>query len=92
MTSLASSDRSRFFHLNKEFASTMVDGLQPFVARALYSYVPSPRDINEMAFQKDDILLIVDARGLWWQAAKPEGGVALVPSNFLERASFQSSS
>ncbi|KAI8868246.1 Src homology-3, partial [Ramicandelaber brevisporus] len=55
-----------------------------YKARAIYSYQASPDDPNEISFNKNEIVDIVDTAGKWWQAKKSNGMVGIVPSNYLE--------
>lgn len=55
-----------------------------YKARALYDYTASPEDPNELNFNKDDVLDIVDNKGKWWQARRADGVIGIVPSNYLQ--------
>ena len=43
----------------------------------------SPEDPNELNFNKDDVLDIVDNKGKWWQARRADGVIGIVPSNYV---------
>lgn len=53
-------------------------------AIALHNYQGSPDDPNELSFQKDEMLEILDKRGNWWQARKADGTTGIVPSNYFQ--------
>ncbi|KAL0062709.1 hypothetical protein AAF712_010404 [Marasmius tenuissimus] len=54
-------------------------------ARALYPYIASPEDYNELSFTKNEILEILDETGKWWRARKLDGtiGSKFFPSIFV---------
>ncbi|KAI8140557.1 hypothetical protein BJV82DRAFT_221787 [Fennellomyces sp. T-0311] len=52
-------------------------------ARALHGYHANAEDPNELSFDKDEVLEIIDKRGNWWQARKKDGTVGIVPSNYF---------
>ncbi|ORZ26014.1 hypothetical protein BCR42DRAFT_401418 [Absidia repens] len=53
-------------------------------ATALHSYQASADDPNEISFEKNESLEILDRNGNWWQARKADGTTGIVPSNYFE--------
>ncbi|CAO3641635.1 unnamed protein product [Cunninghamella blakesleeana] len=52
-------------------------------AIALHPYTANPEDPNELSFDKDEVLEILDRQGNWWQARKQDGVIGIVPSNYF---------
>ncbi|KAJ2305771.1 Transmembrane osmosensor, partial [Coemansia sp. RSA 2706] len=56
-----------------------------YKARALYEYVANADDPNEVSIAKDEVMLVIDDSGKWWQVKKDDGVVGIAPSNYLTR-------
>ncbi|KAI9282585.1 hypothetical protein BY458DRAFT_467881 [Sporodiniella umbellata] len=54
------------------------------LATALHGYQASADDPSELSFEKGDTLEVLDKRGNWWQARKPDGSTGIVPSNYFQ--------
>ncbi|KAJ2711816.1 Transmembrane osmosensor [Coemansia spiralis] len=61
------------------------DASTVYKARALYAYEANADDPNEVSIAKDEILLVIDDSGKWWQVKKEDGSVGIAPSNYLTR-------
>ncbi|KAJ2766171.1 Transmembrane osmosensor [Coemansia nantahalensis] len=61
------------------------DASTVYKARALYAYDANADDPNEVSIVKDEIMLVVDDSGKWWQVKKEDGSVGIAPSNYLTR-------
>ncbi|CAO3608751.1 unnamed protein product [Mucor hiemalis] len=64
-------------------ASSATGGVDFEQATALHDYQGSAEDPNELSFEKDEVLDILDKRGNWWQARKSDGTTGIVPSNYF---------
>ncbi|KAJ2050369.1 Transmembrane osmosensor [Coemansia sp. S155-1] len=58
-----------------------------YKARALYPYDANPDDPNEVSITKEEVMLVIDDSGKWWQVKKEDGSVGIAPSNYLARIS-----
>ncbi|KAJ2280583.1 Transmembrane osmosensor [Coemansia sp. RSA 451] len=56
-----------------------------YKARALYAYDANPDDPNEISIAKDEVMLVIDDSGKWWQVKKDDGTVGIAPSNYITR-------
>ncbi|KAL7309190.1 Transmembrane osmosensor [Mucor circinelloides] len=56
---------------------------QKLTATALHPYTANPDDPNELSFQKEEVLEILNKSGNWWQAKKQDGTIGIVPSNYV---------
>ncbi|KAJ2482908.1 Transmembrane osmosensor [Coemansia sp. RSA 2131] len=56
-----------------------------YKARALYAYDANPDDPNEVSIAKDEVMLVIDDSGKWWQVKKDDGSVGIAPSNYITR-------
>ncbi|KAF9030293.1 hypothetical protein BDZ89DRAFT_1064713 [Hymenopellis radicata] len=53
-------------------------------AEALYGYVRSPDDEQELSFKQGEILWVAQHHGAkWWPAKKSDGATGIVPSNYV---------
>ncbi|KAJ2359927.1 Transmembrane osmosensor, partial [Coemansia sp. RSA 2611] len=48
-------------------------------------YVANADDPNEVSIAKDEVMLVIDDSGKWWQVKKDDGVVGIAPSNYLTR-------
>ncbi|KAI8096672.1 uncharacterized protein BX664DRAFT_324581 [Halteromyces radiatus] len=69
------------FTTEKDLAESSANVTQ---ATALHNYQASPDDPNELSFEKNEVLDILDRKGNWWQARKQDGTTGIVPSNYFE--------
>lgn len=56
----------------------------PILVRALYDYIASPDDVNELSFAKGEIFRVKNTNGNWWQGKNKHGEIGMCPSNYLE--------
>ncbi|CAO3582503.1 unnamed protein product [Absidia cylindrospora] len=63
---------------------TRTDDASVAQVTALHNYQASPDDPNELSFEKNESLEILDRKGNWWQARKADGTTGIVPSNYFE--------
>ncbi|KAJ3324277.1 Transmembrane osmosensor [Boothiomyces sp. JEL0866] len=65
------------------------DMITEFKAKALYSYDANEDDPNEVSFDENEILDVVESAGKWWQVVKFEKDgtftVGIAPSNYLQK-------
>ncbi|KAJ3043753.1 Transmembrane osmosensor [Rhizophlyctis rosea] len=73
-------------HNNETVADTEVDGATTKVI-TMFSYDANPDDPQEMSFQKNEVLEILDNRGQWWTARRTRGDgtveTGLVPRHYV---------
>ncbi|TFK68042.1 hypothetical protein BDN72DRAFT_65579 [Pluteus cervinus] len=52
-------------------------------AVALFSYTANSTDPNEISFQKEEVMEVLDKSGKWWEIRKEDGSIGIAPSNYL---------
>ncbi|KAH7305755.1 hypothetical protein BKA65DRAFT_415554, partial [Rhexocercosporidium sp. MPI-PUGE-AT-0058] len=52
-------------------------------AKAIYDYLASSDDANEVSFDKNDILEVSNMTGNWWMVKTSNGETGIAPKNFL---------
>ncbi|KAJ3260125.1 Transmembrane osmosensor [Boothiomyces macroporosus] len=65
------------------------DMVTEFKAKAMYSYAANDEDPNEVSFDENEILEVLESAGKWWQVIKFEKDgtftVGIAPSNYLKK-------
>lgn len=65
------------------YSPTIPPSISKIYVNALHPYQANPEDPNELSFNKDEQLEILNKSGNWWQAKKSDGSIGIVPSNYF---------